>query len=156
MVSIGSFHQQGINMSKEWGNLINPFNTREIFEQVLFSFDCWLFKLYENKTCLKIFLITLKQKLNDQQLPLQSQSSVYPKDFATQINLCVIGLHFALIWFWPLLNCKGILNFMNSTHHTVLEQHSNLKIRCLSSFTVMSSLIYCTCWINEVLNSLAM
>ena len=28
--------------------------TWEIFEQVLFSCDCWLFDLYENKTCSKI------------------------------------------------------------------------------------------------------
>ena len=28
--------------------------TREIFEYVLFSFDCWLLELYENKTCSKI------------------------------------------------------------------------------------------------------
>ena len=35
---------------RERGNLIDPFNHMEIFEQVLFSFDCWLFELYENKT----------------------------------------------------------------------------------------------------------
>ena len=27
---------------------------QEIFESVLFSLDCWLFELYENKTCSKI------------------------------------------------------------------------------------------------------
>ena len=35
-------------------SLANLAITWEIFEQVLFLFDCWLFELYENKTCSKI------------------------------------------------------------------------------------------------------